>query len=142
MIELNFTLLIQVFNFLLLVFLLNVVLYKPILKVLDERDRRINGQQAEAKKLQEETQALLAEYNRKLHEAKIDAMNAKNAARSEASEEAGRIIEEARKKADEIVSQVQREIRAGIEQAMKDLEPDVSSMAATMAERILGRKVA
>ena len=92
MIEINFTLLIQAANFLLLIFLLNVVLYKPILKILEEREHRIDGQQAEAKKITDDSQALIDEYNRKLHEAKIEAMNAKNAARSQASEEAGRII--------------------------------------------------
>ncbi len=142
MIEINFTLLIQAVNFLLLVFLLNVVLYKPILKVLEERERRVDGQQAEAKKLLDDAQQLVAEYNQRLHGAKIEAMNAKNAARSEASEEASRIIEEARKKADEHISQVQKQIRSEIEQAKREMEPDLGAMAATIAERILGRKVA
>jgi len=142
LIEINFTLLIQAANFLLLIFLLNVVLYKPILKILEEREHRIDGQQAEAKKITDDSQALIDEYNRKLHEAKIEAMNAKNAARSQASEEAGRIIEEARKKAEEMVAQVQREIASEIAQAKKELEPELGVMAATIAEQILGRRVA
>lgn len=142
MIEINFTFLIQAVNFFVLIFLLNVVLYKPILKVLEERDERVAGQQAEAKKIMEEGQALLSEYNQKLYNAKVEAMNAKNAARSQASEEAGRIIEEARKKAEDIVAEVQRQISVEIERAKKELEPDLVSMAATIAEKVLGRKVA
>jgi F-type H+-transporting ATPase subunit b len=142
LIEINFTFLIQAVNFFVLIFLLNVVLYKPILKVLEERDERVAGQQAEAKKIMEEGQALLSEYNQKLYNAKVEAMNAKNAARSQASEEAGRIIEEARKKAEDIVAEVQRQISVEIERAKKELEPDLVSMAATIAEKVLGRKVA
>lgn len=142
MIEINFTLIIQIINFLLLIFILNIVLYKPILKILDERDRRIDGQQAEAKKILEDCQVHMTEYNQKLYNAKVEAMNAKNAARNEASEQANAIIEDARKKAEDIISQVQQQMAAEIAKAKKELEPDLEVMAATIAQQILGRKAA
>ncbi len=142
MIEINFTLIIQIINFLALIFLLNIVLYKPILKVLDEREQRIDGQQQQAKKVVEEGQALLGDYNQKLYAAKVDAMNAKNAARSEASNEANVIIEKARKEAEDIISQMQQQMASEISQAKKELEPELGVMAATIAQQIMGRKVA
>ena len=142
MIEINFTIIIQIINFLVLIFVLNIVLYKPILKVLDEREQRIDGQQAEAKKILEDGQAYMVDYNQKLYNAKVDAMNAKNAARNEASEQANVIIVDARKKAEDIISQVQQQMAAEITQAKKELEPDLEVMAATIAQQILGRKAA
>ncbi|HPI94295.1 MAG TPA: ATP synthase F0 subunit B [Deltaproteobacteria bacterium] len=142
MIEINFTFIIQIINFLALIFILNIVLYKPILKLLDEREKRVDGQQAEAKKVIEDSQAIMADYNQKLYNAKVEAMNAKNAARNEASAQAGVIIEDARKKAEEIIDQMQQQMAAEIAQAKKDLEPELSVMAATIAQQILGRKAA
>lgn len=142
MIEINFTIIIQIINFLVLIFILNIVLYKPILKVLDERDQRIDGQQAQAKKVLEDCQAIVVDYNQKLYNAKIDAMNAKNAARNEASEEANGIIADARRKAEEIISQMQQQMASEIAQAKKELEPELDVMAATIAQQILGRKAA
>lgn len=142
MIEVNFTLIIQMINFFLLIFILNKILYKPILKILEEREQRIEGQQQQAKKTIEDGQVILTDYNKKLYDAKIDAMNTKNAARNEASEQANGIIEDSRKKAEEIIARMQQEMASEMAQAKKELDPELSVMAATIAQQILGRKVA
>ena len=59
MIELNWTILIQMVNFLILIFVLNKILYKPVLKVLEERDEKIYGGQQKIKDLEEETRQML-----------------------------------------------------------------------------------
>ncbi len=142
MIEINFTLLIQAFNFFLLLIILNKILYKPILKILEEREQRIDGQQQQAKKIIEDGQVLHADYNKKLYNAKIEAMNTKNAARNAASEQANGIIDASRKKAEEIINQMQQQMASELIQAKKELEPELSVMSATIAQQILGRKVA
>jgi F-type H+-transporting ATPase subunit b len=142
LIEINFTILIQAFNFFLLLVILNKVLYKPILKLLEEREQRIDGQQQQAKKIIEDGLALHADYNKKLYNAKIEAMNTKNAARNAASEQANGIIDESRKKAEEVINQMQQQMALELAQAKKELEPELSVMSATIAQQILGRKVA
>ena len=142
MIEINFTIIIQVFNFFLLLVILNKVLYKPILKILEEREQRIDGQQQQAKKIIEDGQVLPGDYDKKLYNAKIEAMNTKNAARSAASEQANSIIDDSRKKAEEIINQMQQQMVLELAQAKKELEPELSVMSATIAQQILGRKVA
>ncbi|HOO38913.1 MAG TPA: F0F1 ATP synthase subunit B [Deltaproteobacteria bacterium] len=142
MIELNWTFFVQVLNFLVLMFILNKILYKPILKVLDERDERIVGGREKAKELISESDTILNSYNGKLQVAKIEALGTKNTARKEASDEANVIIAEAREKAEGIISQVQQDMAREIERVKKELEPEVGIMAATIAQQILGRKVA
>ena len=142
MIEVNFTILIQAFNFFLLLIILNKILYKPILKILEEREQRIDGQQQQAKKIIEDGQVLEGDYDKKLYNAKIDAMNTKNAARSAASEQANGIINDSRKKAEEVINQMQQQMVLELAQAKKELEPELSVMSATIAQQILGRKVA
>jgi F-type H+-transporting ATPase subunit b len=142
LIELNWTFFVQVFNFLILMFILNKILYKPILKVLDEREERIVGGQEKAKKLLEESLSIQKSYNDKLYNAKIDAMAIKNASRKQAVDEANKIIEEARRKADTIVLNVQKEMAEEIDRVKKELEPEIGVMAGTIAQQILGRKVA
>jgi F-type H+-transporting ATPase subunit b len=142
LIEINFTILIQAFNFFLLLVILNKVLYKPILKILEEREQRIDGQQQQAKAIIEDGQVLQGDYNKKLYNAKIDAMNTKNAARSAASEQANSIIADSHKKAEEIINQMQQQMASELAQAKKELEPELNVMSATIAQQILGRKVA
>jgi F-type H+-transporting ATPase subunit b len=142
LIEVNFTVLIQAFNFFLLLVILNKILYKPILKILDQREQRIEGQQQQAKKIIEDGQVLEGDYNKKLYNAKIEAMNTKNAARNAASEQANGIIDASRKKAEEIINQMQQQMATELAQAKKELEPELNVMSATIAQQILGRKVA
>lgn len=142
MIELNWTFFVQVLNFLILMFILNKILYKPILKVLDERDERIVGGREKAKELIVESDTILNSYNGKLQVAKIDALGTKNTARKEASDQANVIIGEARERAGGIISQVQQDMAREIERVKKELEPEVGIMAANIAQQILGRKVA
>ena len=142
MIELNWTFFVQVLNFLILMFILNKILYKPILKVLDQRDERIVGGREKAKELIAESDTILNSYNGKLQIAKIEALGTKNTARKEATDAANIIIGEARGKAEGIISQVQQDMAREIARVKKELEPEVGIMAATIAQQILGRKVA
>ncbi len=142
MIELNWTFFVQIFNFLLLMFILNKILYKPILKVLDEREARIVGGQEKAKKLLDESQGILKSYNDKLYSAKIDAMTVKNSSRKQAVGEANVIIEDARRNAETIVVDVQKEMAEEIARVKSELEPEIGVMAGTIAQQILGRKIA
>ena len=142
MIELNWTFFVQIFNFLLLIFILNKILYKPILKVLDEREARIAGGQEKAKELLDESQSILKSYNEKLYGAKIDAMTVKNSSRKQAVDEANEIIENARRNAETIVLDVQKEMTEEIARVKSELEPEIGVMAGTIAQQILGRKIA
>jgi F-type H+-transporting ATPase subunit b len=142
LIEINWSILIQMINFLLLIFILNIVLYKPLLKILDERDKRISDTQQKTKEFFEETEKMISAYNEKLQLAKIEAMTQKNNARKDATEKANVIIEESRKEAERLIIEVKQQISKEIETARKELEPELEKMAITISEQVLGRKVA
>jgi F-type H+-transporting ATPase subunit b len=142
LIEINWSMLLQMTNFLLLIFILNIVLYKPLLKILDERDKRISETQQKAKNFSEETEKMISIYNEKLQLAKIEAMTQKNNAKKDAAEKANVIIEESRKEAEHHLLEVKHQITQEIETARRELEPELEKMAITIAEQVLGRKVA
>jgi len=140
MIELNWTFLVQMVNFLVLMFVLNKILYKPILKILDERDEKIVGGQQRIKKLEEKSQQMLQEYTDRIYEGRVTALEAKNSARKAAEAQANEIIVEARKKAEEMIAQVRLEMAQEVEKAQKDIETELGSMATSIAGRVLGRE--
>jgi F-type H+-transporting ATPase subunit b len=142
LIEINWSILVQMTNFLLLIFILNIVLYKPLLKILNERDKRILETQQKTRDFSEETEKIISAYNEKLQSAKIEAMAQKNNAKKDATEKANIIIEESRKEAEHLLLEVKHQISKEIETARKELEPELERMALTIAEQVLGRKVA
>ena len=142
MIELNWSIFIQMINFLLLIFILNIVLYKPILKILNERETKILDAQNKIKELSDETSKLISNYNNKLQEAKVAAVTEKNNAKKSAVDKANSIIEESRIEAEDYILKMKQQISQEIETARKEFEPELEKIGLTIAEQVLGRKVA
>jgi F-type H+-transporting ATPase subunit b len=110
---------------------------KLVTKALDERAARIKAELDEAKKLKDEATQLLAEYERRRHEAESEAEGIISGAKAEAE----RMAIEAKAKIEEFVSRRTKMAETKIAQAEAQAAADVRSAAAeaaiAAAERIL-----
>lgn len=70
MLEINFTLVIFAFSFLVFIYLLNLTLYKPVGKLIEARKELIERDYDRAKNLSEEAKGTLENYTKKIKEAK------------------------------------------------------------------------
>ncbi len=141
MIELNYTILIQMVIFIALVLILNKVLYQPIFRILDERKRLVEGGLEEAKSLSEEAQKMLQEYEAKLIEARQNAVKIVNEAKIAAQEEQKKALAEARKEFEESLAKLREQLEKEKEEARKKLHQTVNYLAILIAEKMLGRKL-
>jgi len=142
LIELNWTLLVQLITFLLSIWILNLVLFRPVLSVLSARSARIAEAQDKARGLIAKGEGLVADYEVRIRNTKIEAMALKTEIRREAAEESGRLIDAARSQAEGIVGEIRTTMSTELERVRQDLEPELGSLANEIAEQILGRKVA
>ncbi len=106
-----FTILAQVINFLILVWLLKRFLYKPVLSALDEREKHIAAELADADAKEAEAQKEREEFSRKNQELDQQKTALLNKAREEANSERTRLLEAARQAAAELNSQLQESLR-------------------------------
>jgi len=111
--------------------------HRRVIDSLDARQARIRSELDEASKLRQEAQALLAEFERKGHEAENEAAAIIAGAKAEAE----RLAAEAKTKAEEFVTRRTKMAEAKIAQAESQALADVRSAAAeaavTAAEKIL-----
>jgi len=111
--------------------------HRRVIDSLDSRQARIRSELDEASKLRQEAQALLAEFERKGHEAENEAAAIIAGAKAEAE----RLAAEAKTKAEEFVTRRTKMAEAKIAQAESQALADVRSAAAeaavTAAEKIL-----
>jgi F-type H+-transporting ATPase subunit b len=140
-ININATLLVQLVNFLLLMYLLNRLLFRPMLRVLEERRARTEGRRQQAAQLSSEGQALWDDYQKRLQAAKADADRTRTQVIRQAEGQRDRLLEAAAAEADKAVAQVRARLRAESEDARKALRAQVAPLAAAVAQRILGRAV-
>lgn len=119
--------------FVALVIFLGIVFYMKVPgmigKSLDERANRIRNELDEARRLREEAQQLLAEYQRKRKEAEQEAGDIVAAAKREA----GHLVEEAHKKTEDYVARRTALAEQKIAQAERDAVSEVRSSAVDIA---------
>jgi F-type H+-transporting ATPase subunit b len=111
--------------------------HRMIAKALDDRSARIKADLDEARKLKNEAAQLLADYQRKRHEAEGEAQDIIAGARAEAE----RVAAEAKAKIEEFVARRTKMAETKIAQAEAQATADVRSAAAdaaiAAAEKIL-----
>jgi len=129
----------QMINFLILLFVLNMVLYKPIRNVLLERKAKIEGMQNGAEKAQSDLIAGEDAYNNGLKQARSKGLKNKEAFVEEASKEEKEIIDRINKQAQANFAEIKKQVAQETEQARKALEAEVDTYAKAIGEKILGR---
>ena len=110
MVDINLTLFVQMANFLVLIAILNYLLYKPILAILDKRKSRLDESEGEIKRLNATVEQKAAEYEEKLRLAKQDALEKKNEILKEAADNAKAIIDERRSRIPAMLAEFQGKV--------------------------------
>jgi len=112
-----------------------------IVKAIDDRTARIKRELEEARQLKEEAQKLLAEYQRRQHEAEQEAADIVAGARAEAD----RLATEAKTRADEFLARrtkmAETKIAQAEAQAVADVRAAAAEAAVAAAEKILTETV-
>ena len=128
-------------NFLLLLFVLHRFLYKPVLRMLDERSTRIRESLAQAESVREETARLEAESRNILAEARRDGQQLL----AQANRNAEQIMTEARRQAqaegDRLIERARSEIERERDQTFQELREQVADLAVSAASRVVRRSL-
>ena len=132
---------IQIINFLILIFLLNLVLYKPIRKILIQRKEKIDGLEDSIKEHHADVEEKEASWAKGIKEARNKGLEAKEALIQEAEAEEKQIIDRINAKAQEDLAQLRQQIEADIEGVRTSLQQEVDGFADAIRQKILGRAV-
>ena len=125
-------------NIFILFFALSYLLFNPAREVLEKRRKKIAGELAQAEADQTSAAAMKAEYEAKLRDVNKEAENILETARRKAKAREEEMLEEARQEADRIIERVNREIELQKKKAVGDMMQEVVSIAALMAEKVVG----
>jgi F-type H+-transporting ATPase subunit b len=127
----------QVVNFLLLLYLLNRFLFKPVLKLLDERESRIRKGLEDAEAAARDRALARAEHETALDEARKEAQAMVARANKIAEDSRAEILAEAKAQADKVTARAREEITAEKDKAMAELRATVADLALQAAGRLV-----
>jgi F-type H+-transporting ATPase subunit b len=140
MIEINLTIVIQVVQFLLLLFILNRFLFRPTIDLIEERENKITRWEEGTKNCHESMQARLQSYENQLHEAKVQAQEQQELMTEELKEEEDKKLEAVSEEALRIVASTREKLQQEAEVLRGQLREQAEEMSQLVTEKVLGRK--
>ena len=141
MITLDWSILIQMINFIVLVWALNYVAYRPIRGILARRKEKVEGLESGINRFESDAREKAAALDAGIREAREKGIRMKDEmaekARQEEQEMLERIHEKARQDLEEIRGRVSRET----EEVRRSLQSQIDSFANEISKKMLGRAV-
>jgi F-type H+-transporting ATPase subunit b len=123
------------------VFVLNRTLFKPINRILEERDRRTRGRSGEASEILRRVAASLANYEKSVRAAKADGYRIVESQRTEAMAERSSLVSGVRQEISQLLLTEKESIRAHGVSAKVTLDQEARSLAAEIGGKILRRRI-
>jgi len=140
-ISIDWTFLVQFTNFVVLMVILNVLLYRPLRNVMAQRKEGIEAKHQRARDLEVSINEKMERYEKSLHAAKVDAGQAATLIRKEAAKREATILGSARMEASGHLDLIKAQVAKQAEAARSGLKNETQVLAAAIAGKVLGRKV-
>lgn len=136
------SILISLANLLLIFFILKFFLWKPVKKVMKQRQDMVDKQFADAAEAQESARADKAAWAEKLAGADAEADARIQAADATARQHGDRIVADARLRAEDIVRQARNEAALERTKAEAAIKEEIVQVSTALAQKMLEREIA
>ncbi|MCL2669109.1 MAG: ATP synthase F0 subunit B, partial [Syntrophaceae bacterium] len=122
-----------------LIFILNVLLFKPLLGMIDKRKKQFADSRAEVQRLQAATDREMAVYKGQLFQAQAAAVVRRNEIILEGTEEANKIVNAVRSEIPALMAQFHERMDGELAAAKALLANESQRLSVEIAEKVLGR---
>ncbi len=141
MISINATILIQVLHFLILVFILNRLMFRPILRLVHDRTYHIDKTLKEAENTQNDTTELVNKRISLEKDVRKKAREESSQLKNEAGTMSEKIFDDTRKKLALIREEVNKEVDRQVDTAQKFLHSEATVLADEIIDKLVGRRI-
>ena len=139
--DFNATLPLMAIQFVLLTVVLTFLFYKPVSKVIDEREAYISGNLSQASEKLVKADELYKQYDEQLKAARVNAQTIIAKSEKDAKDAVALEIGEARTDAAKLIAQTNKELEAQKSLALEKLETQVDELSQLIKEKLLGKEV-
>jgi len=137
----DYTIFIQIITFLILIYILNILLYKPILSIIERRKKQLTELENEIKLFNESVDKRAAEYEEKLKLAKTNASELKKEIIKEGTDQAKNIIDAVRNEIPLMTQEFEQKMDKEIQAARQILDSQSRKLSLEIAQKVMGRSV-
>ena len=138
--DFNATLPLMALQIILLSVVLTFVFYKPVSKVIDEREAYINGNLTTASEKLIKADELYSQYDEQLKTARVNAQTVIAQSEKEAKDIVAAEINDARQDAAKLIERTNKDLEVQKTQALEQLETQVDELSQLIKEKLLGKE--
>jgi F-type H+-transporting ATPase subunit b len=138
MINLNWsTILLQMVNFVVMVFILSRVFFKPVVRILDERSQRVTEALEEAERREREAIETQSKYDQMLAQAQEEVMALQQQAEEDLAQTKQRVLDETRDEVHEMRDKAERDLAEARQQAIVQHQRELGHLTTSLSGRLM-----
>ena len=137
----GWTFLAQICNLMIQLVIFKKLLLNPVKKVIAERKAKADSQIADAEKLRTEAEAMKAEYEQNLQNARSEANQIVAAAQKTAAARSEELLGEARAQAAALKQKAEADIAQERKKAVNEVKDEIGGMAMEIASKVVEREI-
>ena len=135
------TFILTILNLFIQMFLMKKFLFKPIRRVLEERQKRADQNIRAAEQEKAEAEAVKAEYTKNMAQAREEAAGILERAKQDASQQADELLQSARSEAQALKAKAESDIRQEKKHALNEAKDEIGGLAMDIAGRVVEREI-
>ena len=136
-----FTALFTLVNTVVLFLVLKKFLFKPVMKMITDRQKEIDDMYTDADTAKENALAMEAEYKQKLSQAAVTGERMVKEAVERGQRREEEILRQANMEASAIMEKASADIALEKKKALNDAKDEISDIAMAIAEKVVGREI-
>jgi F-type H+-transporting ATPase subunit b len=140
MLDINITTVYQIIGYLVFLIIIHRLMRNPFLKILEERDKRINGTREEAEKIEAGIESGIEDYETRLKDATLKSMEERGKVKETALAEEQAIIESAREEAVSYLDGIKGEVSKSKAEALGTLKEETKTFSREIVDKVLSTK--
>ncbi len=138
MVNINWsTLLFQIINFLVMVLILTRFFFKPVVRILDERSKKVTSALDEAQRREQEAAEIRTQYEKKLAETQEQVLVMKQQAQEDVDQARQRVLDETRVEIQKMREKTERELGEARHQAVIQHQHELGSLVTTLSGQLV-----
>jgi len=141
MLTIDYTLIIQLLNFLLLILLLNIIVFRPVRNMLNKRKEEMSSDTERAQEWGQKAEKYSAELQVNISDVRKNGISEKEALKSEGIEEEQKMLKDTYSMAEDKVNRARAELEEKRIKARDSLHKEIDGFSKDLAEKFLGRGI-
>jgi len=141
MLEINSTLFVQILNFLVLLLLLNIIVFRPIRNIMQKRKEEMSSDEGSAREWGRMTEKHTTDLDANISDTRKKGVKEKDALKSEGLKEEQRMLQETHSTIEGKINRARAEIEEKRLKARSSLQGEIKVFSTDLAEKLLGRGI-